>query len=52
MFAGIIQEIGTAKRILRTGIGDLIPDDKVNLDRALRPGVSVDDHIFAGMPNR
>lgn len=52
MFMGIVQKIGTAKRILRTGIGNLIPGDKVNLKRALRVGDSMADHIFAGMSNR
>ena len=83
MFTGIIQKIGTVKRISRgeglvveidfapwtrpleegesvavngvcltvvsrTGIGDLIPGDKVNLERALRAGDSMGGHIVQG----
>ena len=34
--------------VSRTGIGDLIPGDKVNLERALRAGDSMGGHIVQG----
>ena len=34
--------------VLRTGIGDLIPGEKVNLERALRAGDSMGGHIVQG----
>ena len=34
--------------VARTGVGDLIPGDKVNLERALRAGDSMGGHIVQG----
>ena len=34
--------------VSRTGIGDLVPGDKVNLERALRAGDSMGGHIVQG----
>ena len=34
--------------VLRTGVGDLVPGDKVNLERALRAGDSMGGHIVQG----